>query len=95
MNSNCDSLESVEWHLVTIEISPSYTEWVYHGEPVNYLYKGIESFDEGTGSNHFHEEDEMFGILNDLQASIEQEEKVKEYLLNEMPFNIRVDKRQL
>ena len=60
----------MEQHLLTIGISPSYTEWVYRGEPVN-LHRGIERFDEWTSSNPFNEEDEMFGMLNDLQASIE------------------------
>ncbi|TYK15037.1 uncharacterized protein E5676_scaffold45G00790 [Cucumis melo var. makuwa] len=86
INSNWNSLKGVKRHLLTIGISPYCTEWVYHGKPVN-LYKGIKKFDEGTNRNlfdegtsssHFHEEDGMFGMLNDLQALIEQEEETEE-----------------
>ena len=35
MNSNWDSLEGAERYLLVIEVSPSYTNWVYNGEPVN------------------------------------------------------------
>ncbi|KAA0033529.1 uncharacterized protein E5676_scaffold104G00900 [Cucumis melo var. makuwa] len=54
INSNWDSLKGVERHLLTIGMCPSYTEWVYHGEPVN-LYRGIGRFDEGTNTDPFHE----------------------------------------
>ena len=54
MNSNCDSLEGVERHLLTNEICFSYTNWVYHGEPMN-LYRRIQKLDEGTSSDPFHE----------------------------------------
>ena len=96
---NLDSLEGVQWHLLTIEISPSYTDWVYHGEPVN-LYRGIERFDdgtssdpfyEGTSSNFFHEENEILGMLHDLQAQIEHEEETEEGLENDMPFDCEVE----
>ena len=80
MNLNWNSLEGVERHLLNIEISPSYTEWMYHGEPVN-LHRGILRFEEGTSisnpldektsSNPFPEENEMLGMLHDLQALIE------------------------
>ena len=75
---------------------------MYHGEPVN-LHRCIESFydgtssnslDEWTSSNHFQEEDEMFGMLNDLQALIEQEEETEEDLENEILFNIGGDIEQ-
>ena len=71
---------------------------MYHGEPVN-LHRGIEDFDEGTSNNSFdertninpyHEENEMFDMLNDLQALIEHEEEIDEGLENEMSFNIGV-----
>ena len=52
------------------------------------FHRGIERFDEGTSSNHFDEEDEMFGILNDLQALIEHEREIEEGLENEIPYNI-------
>ena len=45
MNSNWDSLEGVELHLLTTTIASSYIDWVYHGEPVN-LHRGMESPDE-------------------------------------------------
>ena len=73
---------------------------MYHGKPIN-LHRGIENFDErnssnpfdeGTSSSHFHEEYEMFGMLNDLQAPIEQEDEIEEgRLKNEMSCNIEVD----
>ena len=50
------------------------------------LHRGIGSFDEGTRSNPFNEEDEMFGILNDLQAPIEHGEKMENGLENDMSF---------
>ncbi|TYJ97708.1 uncharacterized protein E5676_scaffold1251G00010 [Cucumis melo var. makuwa] len=46
-------------------------------------------FDEGTSSRKFNEEDDMFSMLNDLQAPIEQEEETDEDRLNdEMSRNI-------
>ena len=71
--------------LLTIGIFPSYTDSVYHEELVN-LHKGIERFDEetssnpfdkGTSNNHFHEENEISGMLNDLQTMIEHEEETE------------------
>ena len=76
-------LEGVEWHLLMIGISPSYTDWVHHKESVN-LYKGIERFDEETSSDPFHErtgsnpfsvDNEMLGMVHDLQAPIEHEKE--------------------
>ncbi|TYK26462.1 (R)-mandelonitrile lyase 1-like [Cucumis melo var. makuwa] len=53
---------------------------MYHGEPVN-LHRGIPRFEEGTNNsnpldektsnNPFPEENEMLGMLHDLQAPIE------------------------
>ena len=66
-----------------IGISPSYTDWVHHKESVN-LYKGIERFDEETSSDPFHErtgnnpfseDNEMLGMVHDIQAPIEHEKE--------------------
>ncbi|KAA0059885.1 hypothetical protein E5676_scaffold184G00950 [Cucumis melo var. makuwa] len=46
-------------------------------------------FDEGTSSSNFDEEDDMFGILYDVQAPIEQEETEESHLEDEMLKNIR------
>ena len=58
------------------------------------LHKGIESFDEEASTNLFHEENEILGMLNDLEASIEHEKETKKGLENEMSFNIEVNKTQ-
>ena len=85
MNSNWYSLEGVGQHLLTIEIYPSYTEWLYHGDPVNF-HRGIEGLMKEPvvtllmnelGNNPFDEEDEMFDMLSNLQASIEHERKIE------------------
>ena len=57
------------------------------------LYRGIESFDEVPSSNPFHEENEMFNMLNNLHAPIDHEEKIEEGLENEMSFNIGVEQK--
>ena len=100
MNSNWDSLEGVELHLLTTTIASSYIDWVYHGEPVN-LHRGMESpdewtsssylFNEGTSSNSFYEENEMLGKSHDLQDGIEHIEEMENDLENEMSFNSGVD----
>ncbi|TYK08860.1 GDSL esterase/lipase [Cucumis melo var. makuwa] len=46
-------------------------------------------FNEGTSSRQFNEEGDMFGMLNDLQAPVEQEEETEERRLeDEMSRNI-------
>ena len=91
MSLNWNSLKGVERYLLTIGISPYYRKWVYHGELASFN-KRTKNFDERTSSKHFHEEDDMFCMLNDLQAPIEQEKKTEEGCLeDEMLSNIRVD----
>ena len=60
-------LTSVRRHLLTTGIVSSYINWVYHGEPVN-LDIGMQTFDE------------ILGMLDGLQANIEQVEEMKEDL---------------
>ena len=72
---------------------------MYHGELLSFrgtknFEEGINSnlFDEGTSSRQFSEEDYMFGMLNDFQAPIEQEEETEERRLkDEISRNIGVD----
>ena len=40
-------------HLLTIKISPDYTEWMYHEESLS--FRVIENFEEGASSNPFDE----------------------------------------
>ncbi|KAA0047495.1 CACTA en-spm transposon protein [Cucumis melo var. makuwa] len=75
---------------------------MYHGEPVN-LHRGILRFEEGTSnsnpldektsSNPFPEENEMLGMLHDLQAPIEHRRNkgrpgIRDYLNR---FSIAID----
>ena len=64
------------------------------------LCRGIERFDEGissdpfhkgTNSNHFPEDNELLGMLHNLQAQIEHKEETKEGLENDMSFNSGVE----
>uniref|UniRef100_A0A9I9EDR2 Uncharacterized protein n=1 Tax=Cucumis melo TaxID=3656 RepID=A0A9I9EDR2_CUCME len=84
LTRGCGMISTDYWNI------PYYTEWVYHGESLS--FRGIENFKEETSSRQFDEEDDMFGMLNDLEVPIEQEEKTEEGRLeDEMPRNIRVD----
>ncbi|KAA0054486.1 GDSL esterase/lipase [Cucumis melo var. makuwa] len=96
MNSNWDSLEGVERHLLTTGISPFYIDSAYYGVLVN-LHRVIQRFDEessssnpfdeGTSSNPFRKENEMLGMIQDLQTPIEHVEETEEGLENEIPFD--------
>ena len=76
---------------------------MYHGEPMN-LHRGVERFDEGTGSDHFHEgtssnhfleDNEMLAMFHDLQAPIQYEEETKEGLENDMLFKSGVEQETM
>ena len=64
---------------------------MYHGESLSFrgtenFEEGISSnnpFDEGTSSRQFNEGDDMFGMLNGLQAPIEREEEIEERRLKD------------
>ena len=51
----------------------------------------VNFFHEETSRNPFGEEDEMFGMFNDLQALIDHKHEMEEGLENEMQMNIVVD----
>ncbi|KAA0066392.1 uncharacterized protein E5676_scaffold602G00520 [Cucumis melo var. makuwa] len=67
----------------------------YKGTNSDPFYEEISSDPfhiEGTSSNPFSEDNEMLGMLHDLQASIEHEEEiVEEGLENDMSFNSGVE----
>ncbi|KAA0043014.1 GDSL esterase/lipase [Cucumis melo var. makuwa] len=46
-----------------------------------------DPFHEETSSNPVPEDNEMLGMLHDLQAPIEHEEETEEGLENDIPFN--------
>ncbi|XP_038890872.1 uncharacterized protein LOC120080309 [Benincasa hispida] len=73
--SMSQSLDRIECHLFMNGMSPSYTQWVYHGEPANLarFQTNISSSIDDRVSREFnveHDDDEMFGLLNDLQGSM-------------------------
>ena len=68
------------------------------------LHSGIKRFDEeisrdpfheGTSNNHSPEDNEMLGMLHDLQASFEHEEETEEGLENDMSVNSGVEQETI
>ena len=58
-------------------------------------WTNIYPFDEGTSSNPFPKENEMFGMFHNLQASIKHEEEMEECLENDMSFNSGVEQETM
>ena len=91
MNTVRESLDRVRRHLLTYGMSPSYRQWVYHGEGVNLSSKLNQTsrllHDEGFSNAEFNdvptEENKMLNILNDLQGRIIDEDLDEEDIMIE------------
>ena len=80
-NSMCQALEEVQRHLFANGVSPSYSQWIYHGEPANLaqfervITPLASSVDDGLVDDRLrkkstveNDDNELFNLLNDLQG---------------------------